>query len=147
MVEVPYQIHLPFTNPFFVVVNTMKRTLAIAAFFVAALLAGLFVNYSATALPPATKEKFMQRERGMPLDMESSGVQGAEAASPILGSQPRPISEKPYEIANENEMYQFSGNKMGADCCPSPFSGDLGCICLTDAQKKQFGSRGGNRAD
>jgi hypothetical protein len=124
----------------------MKRTLAVLAFFVAAVLAGLFVNYSVAALPPATKETFMQRERGMPLDMVASGVQGAEAASPILGSTPRPISEKPYEIANETEMFQFSGNKMGADCCPSPFSGDLGCICLTDAQKQTFASRGGNRS-
>lgn len=124
----------------------MKRTLAVTAFFVAAVLAGLFVNYSMASLPPATQEHFFQREKAMPLDMQASGVQGMEAQSPILGSEPRPISEKPYDMANDNELFQFSDNKVGADCCPSPFSGDLGCICLTDAQRKQFASRGGNRS-
>jgi hypothetical protein len=123
----------------------MKRTLAIVAFFVAAVLAGLYVNYAVTALPPATKEKFIQREKGMPLDMEASGVQGVEAASPILGSNPKPISEKPYEMANDTELYQFADNKIGADCCPSAFSTDRGCICLTKEQRAEFASRGGNR--
>ena len=115
------------------------------AFVVAAVLAGLYVNYTLAALPPATKEKFVQREKGMPLDMEASGVQGMEASSPILGSNPKPISEKPYEMANDSELYQFSGNKIGADCCPSPFSSDRGCVCLTPSQRAEFASRGGNR--
>lgn len=139
---------------FFPVKKTMNKTLVVLAFFVAAALAGYFLT-----LPPAVKpskdvdaeapekEKFAQREVGMPLDMQNAeGVSGYAAASPILGSEPKPVSAKPYEMANDQELFQFSDNKIGADCCPSPFSTDLGCVCLTDKQIKEFNSRGGNRA-
>ena len=94
----------------------------------------------------STKETFAQRQVGMPLDMQNSGVTGYAQSSPILGSEPKPVSDKPYEMANDTELFQFEGNRIGADCCPSPFSTDRGCVCLTDKQIKEFGSRGGNRA-
>jgi hypothetical protein len=96
------------------------------------------------------KETFAQQERGMPLDMQAvqgpPGVQGYEGTPPLLGSEPKPLSAKPYEMANDQELFQFEGNKISADCCPSPFSSDMGCVCLTDAQINQFATRGGNRA-
>jgi hypothetical protein len=49
-------------------------------------------------------------------------------------------------MANDQELFIFEGNRISADCCPSPFSSDTGCVCLTDAQISNFGSRGGNRA-
>lgn len=120
----------------------MKRTVFITALFLAALLAGLFLRMNTT-------ETFMQRTVGMPLDMErvegAVGVSGYEGTPPLLGSEPKPVSERPYEMANDNELFQFEGNRVSADCCPSPFSSDRGCICLTDAQIKEFASRGGNR--
>lgn len=128
-----------------------SRTTAIFMFFIAALLAGLFVQYMTPAAPVQTeaKETFFQREKGMPLDMQAvpgvTGVSGYDGTPPLLGSEPKPLSEKPYDMANDNELFQFEGNKMSADCCPSPFSGDRGCICLTDTQIKEFASRGGNR--
>jgi hypothetical protein len=124
----------------------MKRTFAVLIFFVAAVLAGLFIR-SSVALPVVSapeKETFAQKEKGMPLDM--APVKGYEGTSPILGSEPKPVPEKPYDMANDTELFMFEGNKMGADCCPSPFSGDRGCICLTDKQKAEFASRGGNRS-
>jgi hypothetical protein len=135
----------------------MQRTLVVTAFFVAALLAGVFLNYLNNNPAPAKasteetgKEKFSQREVGMPLDMQAtegaSGVAGYNGTSPLLGSEPKPVSEKPYDMANDQELFQFEGNRISADCCPSPFSSDTGCVCLTDAQMKQFASRGGNRA-
>ena len=92
----------------------------------------------------------MQQERGMPLDMQSvegpAGVQGYEGTPPLLGSEPKPVSLKPYDMANDNELFQFEGNKISADCCPSPFSSDRGCVCLTDKQLQEFATRGGNKA-
>ena len=138
----------------------MKRTTTVLLFFVAAILAGLFLgvkegmackerNVSVEMMTNPVKEKFFQRQVGMPLDMESTegatGVAGYSGTPPLLGSEPKPLSEKPYDMANDNELYQFEGNKMGPECCPSPFSGDRGCICLTDAQKSEFASRGGNK--
>ena len=134
--------------------KTMNKTLVVLAFFVAAALAGYFMTMPAAPKPgkdvepdTAEKEKFSQRQVGMPLDMQNSeGVSGYAAASPLLGSEPKPVSAKPYEMANDQELFQFSGNKIGADCCPSPFSTDRGCVCLTDKQIKEFSTRGGNRA-
>ena len=133
----------------------MKKTTLVLVLFVAALLAGLFVRYSQMASPiqrseEEVKETFMQREVGMPLDMQSVegsvGVSGYNGTPPLLGSEPKPVSDKPYEMANDSELFQFADNKMSADCCPSPFSGDRGCICLTDKQAAEFASRGGNRS-
>jgi hypothetical protein len=130
----------------------MKKTLAVIVFFVAAILAGVFLRYAAAA--PAkteeTKEHFMQKQVGMPLDQQAvdgaTGVSGYEGTPPLLGSEPKPLSEKPYDMANDQELFMFEANKKGADCCPSPFSGDTGCICLTDKQRAEFASRGGNRS-
>jgi len=122
----------------------MKRTVAILAFFVAAVLAGIFVSNTLAAASPATKEKFMQHEKGMPI--EDSKLSGFGAHGPLLTHTPGNAPEHPYETANDTELYQFEHNKVGAECCPSPFSGDMGCICLTTEQKNTFANRGGNRA-
>lgn len=137
----------------------MKKTTVVLAFFVAALLAGWFLR--SMAVPPAAKasgedtqtvakETFMQQERGMPLDMQAvdgpGGVQGYSGTPPLLGSEPKPVPLQPYDMANDQELFQFEGNKISADCCPSPFSSDRGCVCLTDKQIQEFASRGGNRA-
>lgn len=126
----------------------MQKTIVVLAFFLAALLAGLFMSMPAPAKLSEDntdgKERFMQRERGMPLDTQP--VAGYSGTSPLLGSEPKPVSDKPYEMANDQELFQFEGNRISADCCPSPFSSDGGCVCLTDAQLKDFANRGGNRA-
>jgi hypothetical protein len=122
----------------------MKKTIAVVAFFVAAVLAGLFMNFAVDSVDPAVKETFMQRDRAMPMNMES--VQGYEGDSPILGSEPRPISTKPYDMTDDDHIATIAENEQSAACGPSPFSGDLGYVCLTKEQKSMFGSRGGNRA-
>jgi hypothetical protein len=129
----------------------MNRSIFVGLLFVAAVLVALVINNMlARSVPVQTEEKetFAQREVGMPLDMQAvegaTGVAGYSGTPPLLGSEPKPISEKPYDMANDNELFLFEGNRMSADCCPSPFSGDRGCICLTDKQIKEFQSRGGN---
>jgi hypothetical protein len=135
----------------------MNKTIVVVSLFLAALLAGLFLSYSSGPLPRTAeevedkvKEKFFQREVGMPLDMQSvegvTGVSGYNGTPPLLGSEPKPVSEKPYDMADDTALYQFKNNKISADCCPSPFSSDQGCVCLTDAQIKEFETRGGNRS-
>jgi hypothetical protein len=131
----------------------MQKTVAVLIFFIAAVLAGWFAKTMSVAPAKGSddntdgKEKFMQKERGMPLDMQATGgVTGYAETSSILGSEPKPLSEKPYDMANDQELFQFENNRISADCCPSPFSSDMGCVCLTDAQMTSFASRGGNRA-
>lgn len=133
----------------------MKKTAVVFAFFLAAFLAGLFLraNAGAPAAKPVKedmkKEPFMQRETGQPLAMQAvagpSGVQGYEGTPPLLGSEPKPTPLQPYDMANDTELFQFEGNRISADCCPSPFSTDRGCVCLTEKQEREFATRGGNR--
>lgn len=141
-------------NPFwfFLPYQTMQKTVFVVVLFLAALLTGLFLQASAVSPPKEEaadgKERFAQRERGMPLDMQpvAGAPAGVYGTSPLLGSEPKPVSEKPYDMANDQELFQFEGNRVSADCCPSPFSSDTGCVCLTDDQKRQFANRFGNRA-
>jgi len=114
----------------------MKSTDAVVAFFVGAVLVGLVVRYLGV-------EGYAQKEIGMPVEMEKAAALSGSFS--LLGSEPKPLSEKPYEMADDNKLFQFANNRMSADCCPSPFSGDRGCVCLTDADRALFASRGGNR--
>lgn len=122
----------------------MKKTIAVLVFFLAAILAGLFLTSTPKdEVEEKVKETFFQKEVGMPLDIQE--VQGYSGTSPLLGSEPKPVSERPYENAADTELYIFKNNRIGADCCPSPFTTGAGCVCLTDSQLSNFASRGGNR--
>lgn len=132
----------------------MQKTIVVASLFLAAIVAGFI--FDSMTRPPATREEAptevkegfgLQKERGMPLDMQAAeGVTGFAAGSPLLGSEPKPVPLKPYDMANDQELFQFQDNRISADCCPSPFSTDRGCVCLTNDQIQQFETRGGNRA-
>ena len=137
----------------------MKKTAVVFVLFLAALLTGFFLRFWGSSSPVKCgadsdsedgKERFFQREIGMPLDMQAvagkTGVAGYNGTPPLLGSEPKPVPERPYDMANDQQLFQFEGNRMSADCCPSPFSGDRGCVCLTDKQLAEFSSRGGNRS-
>lgn len=137
----------------------MKKTTVVLAFFVAAVLAGVFLRYAMVPAPSkptqeddtsARKERFMQREVGMPLKTQAvagpTDVQGYSGTPPLLGSEPAVTPLQPYDMANDQELFQFESNRVSADCCPSPFSTGGGCVCLTDKQLNEFATRGGNRA-
>lgn len=135
----------------------MKKTTAVLLFFVAAILAGLFLQWSSASVgakpvedETSEKETFKQREVGMPLDMQAVegavGVAGYNGTPPLLGSEPKPVPTKPYDMTGDESLYGFDTNKMGPECCPSPFSGDRGCICLTEDQIRTYETRAGNRA-
>jgi hypothetical protein len=104
----------------------------------------MFVNSTMLSAAPDVKERFMQQEKGMPL--ETKAVQGYSGSSPLMGEEPMPTPAHPYDQTDDAKLYAFAGNEQSAECCPSPFSGDLGCVCLTNAQKTEFATRGGNRA-
>lgn len=137
----------------------MKRTTVVIILFVAALLAGLFLQANAVVSPVKPvkeeendgKERFMQRQVGMPLDMQSVegavGVAGYNGTPPLLGSEPKPTPERPYEMTGETTPPgSLVGAKMSPDCCPSPYSGDGGCVCMTREDRRIAMTRGGNRS-
>lgn len=86
----------------------------------------------------------MQQEKGMPL--ATGAVQGFSGSSPILGTEPLPTPEHSYDQTDDQSLSVLANNKQGPECYGSPFSGDLGYVCLTAEQKAEFATRGGNRA-
>lgn len=123
----------------------MQRTPVILAFFLAAALVGLVIQYTDMS---GGIETFKLPSSGMaPLDtMTTPGVTGWMETSPILGSQAKPVPELPYDVADDTAIGQFMNNRIGPDCCPSPFSTGAGCICLSEADRKGFASRFGNKS-
>jgi hypothetical protein len=128
----------------------MNKTALVLAFFVAAVLAGLFVRFG-PHVAASSKESFMQQPVGKPLNAAGmgpydqvdigGGVSGwaANEAAPITGSLPS-------QADDSNKLMLMVGNKVSTDCCPSTFNTDAGCVCLTPDNKTLMASRGGNRA-
>jgi hypothetical protein len=45
----------------------------------------------------------------------------------------------------EGKLAMFAKNRFDPTCCPSTYSGSMGCVCETPQQMKYLNSRGGNR--
>jgi hypothetical protein len=122
----------------------MQRTPVILAFFIAAALVGLALRF--TDMSGGVETFKLPSDDMAPLETEkTSGVTGWAETSPILGSQAKPVPELPYDVADDTAIGQFMNSKIGPECCPSPFSTGAGCVCLTDADRKGFASRFGNK--
>jgi hypothetical protein len=128
----------------------MNKTSLVMAFFVAAVLTGLFIRFG-------TRESFAQKEVGMPLNSpgigpfdgvsQGGGVSGwaATEATPVLASN-LGAAPLPSAADNSNDFMLMVGNRVDSSCCPSAYNTDTGCVCLTEADKDLFAHRGGNRA-
>lgn len=125
----------------------VDKTTLVVAFFVAAVLAGLYVQYGMSAPVPTTKETFMQQEVGMPLNAGGIGPYDGVAVGGWMASEPLPVGTSPASThIDTNKLMLLADNKVSADCCPAAFNTDTGCVCLTESDKKLMASRGGNRA-
>jgi len=128
----------------------MNKTALVLAFFLAAVLAGLFMRFNFQGLPLA-REGFMQQPAGMPLNAGGigpydqvnigGGISGWASTEPKTG-----VSPLPSQSLDTNKLMFLVDNKVDNDCCPSAFNTDSGCVCLSDDQKSLMASRGGNRA-
>lgn len=127
----------------------MDKTTLVMAFFIAALFAGLFLQYGPSKPMPATKETFMQQEIGKPLNAKGMGPydQMGEGIAGWGSSDSMPVSQSPANNPlDTNKIMLLVGNSVSKDCCPSAFNTDTGCVCLTEQDKRLFASRGGNKA-
>ena len=125
----------------------MHRTSVVLGAFTAAIVAGLIVRYFGPKVAEMSpiKEHFAQRAVGMPVDF-SQPAEPYDGTSVILGSEAKPISQRPYDMADDTQLFFLAKNKVGPECCPSMYSTDRGCVCVDEAQLQAMGSRGGNRA-
>lgn len=45
-----------------------------------------------------------------------------------------------------HHMFMFAYNRSSPDCCPSTFSSDRGCVCMSDAQRNFINRRGNQKS-
>jgi hypothetical protein len=128
----------------------VDKTSLVVAFFVAAVLAGLFVQFRSGSPVGATKETFMQKQLGMPLSSPGIGPYDSVSldggVSGWMGSEPVPMGTGLPSLADDNKLMFLVGNKTDDSCCPGAFNTDTGCVCLTESDRAKMASRGGNRA-
>jgi hypothetical protein len=127
----------------------MNKTSLVLAFFIAAVLSGIFVRFNLMSSFPAPRESFQQKEVGMPLNAGGigpydsvsigGGVSGwaANESAPVGGGLP--------SQSQDGKLMLMVGNKVDPSCCPAAFNTDTGCVCLTEQDKSLFAHRGGNR--
>jgi len=133
----------------------MDKTSLVMAFLLAAILAGVFVQFGGSSVPTVSaREGFMQKSVGAPMDGSGigpydnvsldGGISGW-AANESHPSAPVGASHLPSQ-AEDGKLMFLVGNAVNPECCPAAFTTDTGCVCLTEQDKDFMGSRAGNRA-
>ena len=123
----------------------MQRTPVIVAFFLAAALVGMFLRFTDMS---GGKETFkLPSDKMAPIDIsDTPGISPYNGTQPIRGSDAGTVGDKSWEAADDNKMMQFANNKIGPECCPSPYSTGAGCICMTNDDISGAASRYGNKS-
>jgi hypothetical protein len=124
----------------------MNKTTLVIALFVGVLLAGLLTRFAFAAQVP--RETFAQRELGAPTQGPGMGPYdgvSVTGASGWMATEPAPVGTAPAGASQEPRLMFLADPKVSTSCCPSAFNTDMGCVCLSDADKQMMVSRGGNR--
>jgi hypothetical protein len=115
----------------------MNRTLLVLALFVGAVVTGLLMRYKVT-------ENFAQKEVGMPLDGPPMGPY--DSAGMGWSGNEMPVGNLPVASAlDQNKLMFMADNKTDPSCCPSAYSMDTGCVCLSGKDQDLLAHRGGNK--
>jgi hypothetical protein len=118
-----------------------KTTILVATVF-----ATLVIAVIMKLLP--MKEGFAQQTVGMPLDGAGMGPYDGidlNTEGNMWASTPKPTPLKPYENADDNQLFQYQESKFTPECCPSSITSDIGCLCPTKKEEREWLTRGGNR--
>jgi len=113
----------------------LDKTGIVVAFFVGALILGFL----------SRREGFMQKDAGMPLDGPAMGPYDTSMGG-WMSSEHMPVGTLPQNKALEqNKLMFLVGNKVDPGCCPSAFTTDSGCVCLSGGDSDLMNRRGGNK--
>jgi len=131
----------------------VDKTTLVFAFLAAAVLAGLFARFNLMgSFMPSSTEHFMQQPAGMPLNGAGMGpydqvsLGGGVSGWAATEGMPVNVTNLPSSMNDPNKLMLLADNKVDADCCPSAFSNDMGCVCLTPSDQSVVAARGGNRS-
>jgi len=124
----------------------MNKTNMVIAVFMAALVIAWFSLYSPVAAPPKDRETFAQKEIGMPVSGVGMGPYdnvSVPGASGWLMNESAPQGASP--VGGQPNVGFMESPRVSQSCCPSPFSSDAGCVCLSEQDRSTMSSRGGNK--
>ena len=112
-----------------------KTTLALG-FLVAAVVIGMLAT---------SREPFMQKDAGMPLDGPAMGPYDTSMGG-WMSIEHMPVGGLPQNSFQEgNKLMFLVGNETKPECCPAAFTTDSGCVCLSQADSDLMARRGGNK--
>lgn len=116
----------------------MNRTLLVFALFFGAIVSGFLMRYNPRV------ENFAQKEVGMPLNAAPVGPY--DGSNMGWSGNEMPVGNLPVGTALEqNKLMFMAENKTDASCCPSAYSSDSGCVCLSPKDQDILAHRGGNK--
>lgn len=120
--------------------NRYNKTNVVVAAFIAVILLGLWASYQA-------REHFWQRPVGMPVSGPGmSGIDGANIGG-WTANEGLPVNNMPVNSPMDpNKLMVLANPSVSTSCCPSAYNNDMGCICLSEHDRRMFASRGGNKA-
>ncbi|NCA21525.1 MAG: hypothetical protein EBS86_10365 [Crocinitomicaceae bacterium] len=113
------------------------KTSVVLAVGVAAFAVGLIARFLLQK-----REGFEQEEVGAPVGGDMSGLY---SGIDITKGYEAPVSQQGYNVADDQEIFQFQKSTFKPECCPSGITNDVGCLCYTDEEAKKMAYRGGNR--
>jgi hypothetical protein len=115
----------------------LDKTSIVLVLFVGALIVGFLSRGGA--------EHFMQKEAGMPLNGPAMGPYDTSMGG-WMTSEHMPVGSLPQSAAHEqNNLMFLVGNRTDPSCCPSAFTTDSGCVCLSESDSSLLSHRGGNK--
>jgi hypothetical protein len=112
---------------------------------------GLHLDADKDAAAKVMENQTDAKHRVVPISKKPMMVllgSGAPPAHEMRPAQPDPYQTLPVdgEPGSPKSMFMFANNAMSPACCPSQYTSDLGCVCLTPEQKKWMSKRGENRS-
>ena len=124
----------------------MNKTNMVIAVFATVLVLALAAMYSPVYSAPANRETFAQKEIGMAVNAGGMGPYdnvSVPGASGWLMNESAPKGASP--VGGQPNVGFLSNARVSQSCCPSSFSSDSGCLCLSEQDRTTMASRGGNK--
>jgi len=121
-----------------------KTTLVVAVFVAVLVLCLVKFNFSFSA--PQNRETFAQKEVGMPVEGVGMGPYdnvSIPGASGWLMTESAPKGASP--IGAQKNLDFLLHPRTSPSCCPSAFTTDTGCVCVSEQDRGTMASRGGNK--
>ena len=124
----------------------MNKTNLVVAVFLSVLVFSLYVMYAPEYSAPKSRETFAQKEVGMAVDGVGMGPYdnvSIPGASGWMQTEKSPKDASP--VLGMPNLDFMLNPRTSSSCCPSAYTNDNGCVCLSDQDKATMSSRGGNK--